>query len=61
MLTQAPWRGGTGMVSQPPTSVLQARSLSANGMSAQQLRTGCLTASAQQRQQHESRVPGADN
>jgi hypothetical protein len=35
-LTQAAVGRGTGEVSQAPTSVLQARSLSANGMSSQQ-------------------------
>ena len=35
-LTRATVARGTGMVSQVPTSVLQARSLSANGMSQQQ-------------------------
>jgi len=35
-MTQAAMARGTGAVSQAPTSVLQARSLSANGMSAQQ-------------------------
>lgn len=35
-LTAAAVTRGTGMVSQVPTSVLQARSLSANGMSQQQ-------------------------
>jgi hypothetical protein len=35
-LTQAAMARGTGAVSQAPTSVLQARSLSANGMSPEQ-------------------------
>ena len=41
-LTSAAVNRGTGMVSQAPTSVLQARSLSANGMSQQQAQNRML-------------------
>ena len=41
-LTSAAMARGTGEVSQAPTSVLQARSLSANGMSAQQAQNRML-------------------